>query len=312
MRKTLRKTKQRIKFLDNFQKITKSISLLSAVKFQKINTLIKNIMINVFYCLSIFAEIQRRNPSVRKIVTNLVSAHSTNKTLIIVIASDRGLAGSFDQMIFNETDKLITNLQTKQSFIVGAIGKKADKYLKKKFSLAFSFTKIENVLARDLALELIDYLDYLIEESKIDKIIVIFSKMTTKGFFVEPLQVYPFNIYNLDNLTTKILSSATLQELKKDFVNKYRFSTSRFKYILEPNDVVLANFILKKIMFLIIYAIILESQATLEFTRTITMRRAYENSNNLKNKELIYYNKLRQQKITEELIDLAKSGSSII
>lgn len=307
MKKSLRKTKQRIKFLDNFQKITKSISLLSAVKFQKIHILIKNIIKNVVYLISLFSEIQKRNPSIKKFLKEFVSPYKSNKSLIIVIASDRGLAGSFDKIIFEKTAQLIIDLKKQnKSIVLGIIGKKAEKYWHNKSEVVFSFSKIENVLAQQLALELIDYLDYLITYSKIDEIFIIFSKMSSAGFIIQPLKVYPFTIENLQNLAVGILPSLFKKEAAYFFDNELNRFKWNFEYILEPNVDTIARFVIKQVMFLLAYAIILESQATLEFVRTITMRRAYENSNILKNKEVIAYNKLRQQKITEELVDLNK------
>jgi F-type H+-transporting ATPase subunit gamma len=288
--------KRRIKFLVNFQKITKSISLISAIKFQRVYQKIANILRNVFYFLDIFEEIVERYPKTLKEVSKL-KAVSKGKRLIICIASDRGLAGSFDYLIFKKTEEFLTG-----DFYLGTIGLKAEKYFKRKYSLLFSFSKFENVLPENFAKELLSYLQLLIEKEKIKEIYLIRSNLTSSGFIVESLKIYPFDLEAISELLEKIkIKTKEFEGLKKE---KLRFK--EFQYLLEPSPEIIVETILNQVFYLIFYALILQAQASLEFTRTITMKKASENAEELKEKEILNYNKMRQQKITEELIDIRR------
>jgi F-type H+-transporting ATPase subunit gamma len=294
--KSLRAIRKRIKFLTNFQKITKSISLISAIKFQRVYQKISNILINVFYFLDIFEEITKRYPNALKEVLNLKPVLQ-GKKLIICIASDRGLAGSFDHLIFKKTEELLNG-----DFYLGTIGLKAEKYFQKKYQLLFSFSKFENVLPEEFAKELLSYLQLLIEKEKIREIYIIRSNLTSSGFIVESLKVYPFDLNSIRDLLEKIkIKTKEFEILKKE---EPRFK--EFQYILEPSPTILFKTILNQVFYLVLYALILQSQASLEFTRTITMKKASENAEELKENEILNYNKMRQQKITEELIDIKR------
>jgi F-type H+-transporting ATPase subunit gamma len=294
--KNLRAIRKRIKFLTNFQKITKSISLISAIKFQRVYQKISNILINVFYFLDIFEEIVKRYPKTLKEVSNLKPVLQ-GKKLIICVGSDRGLAGSFDYLIFKKTEEFLIG-----DFYLGTIGLKAEKYFNKKYSLLFSFSKFENVLPEEFAKELLSYLQLLIEKEKIKEIYLIRPNLTSSGFIVESLKVYPFDLESIRELLEKIkIKTKEFESLKKE---EPRFK--EFQYILEPSPEIVILTILNQVFYLIFYALILQAQASLEFARTITMKKASENAEELKEKEILNYNKMRQQKITEELIDIRR------
>ena len=287
--------RKRIRFLSNFQKITKSISLISAIKFQRVYQKISNILRNVFYFLDIFEEIIKRHPKTLEKIADL-KPKLKGKKLIICIASDKGLAGSFDYLILKKTEEFLDG-----DFYLGTIGLKAEKYFKKKYKLLFSFSKFENVLPEDFAKELINYLQLLIEQEKIKEVYLIRPNLTSSGFVVENVKVFPFDLETISDLLEKIkIKTKEFLELRKEPISK------EFKYILEPSPEIILKTILNQIFYLIFYALILEAQASLEFTRTITMKKASENAQELKEKEILNYNKMRQQKITEELIDIRR------
>lgn len=294
--KNLLKLRKRIKFLANFQKITKSISLISSIKFQKVYKKIYQIMRNVFYLLEIFREISKRHP---RLILDLeiVKKNIEGKILTVIIASDRGLAGLFDQMIFREAEIFLKD----KDFYLGTIGLKAEKYFKQKYKLLFSFSKFENVLPESFARELLSFFELIIKENKIKEIYLIRPNLTSTGFQVEIVKVFPLTLDALEDLIEKI------KVRTKEFENlKLKETLREFKYILEPSPQVLIKTIFNQISYLIIYALILQSQASLEFIRTITMKKASENAEKIKEKEILDYNKLRQQKITEELLDLRR------
>jgi F-type H+-transporting ATPase subunit gamma len=294
--KNLRAIRKRIKFLTNFQKITKSISLISAIKFQRVYQKISDILRNVFYFLDIFEEIVKRYPKTLKEVSSLKPVLQ-GKKLIICVASDRGLAGSFDYLIFKKTEEFLNG-----DFYLGTIGLKAEKYFKRKYSLLFSFSKFENVLPEEFAKELLSYLQLLIEKEKIKEIYLVRPNLTSSGFIVESLKVYPFDLESIHELLEKIkIKTKEFEGLKKE---KPKFE--EFQYILEPSPEIVISTILNQVFYLIFYALILQAQASLEFARTITMKKASENAEELKEKEILNYNKMRQQKITEELIDIRR------
>ncbi len=105
------------------------------------------------------------------------------KTLIVVIASDRGLAGGFNSSVLRRAEQIMKERKAEgQEVVVAACGKKAISY--------FKYRKIETVLAfRDLSadprVEESDALaDYAIEHflsGDIDEVVVLYNHAKNAG-----------------------------------------------------------------------------------------------------------------------------------
>lgn len=297
---SLRKLKQRLRFLNKFQKMTKSVGLLSSVRYRRAYQKISQILASAYYLLDIFKEVLKRNPGIDKKIEEKLKIQKSNKVLVISIASDRGLAGAFDLTIFEKTKNLIEKLKNEnKEVLLGVIGKKAENYFKKRTRVLFSFSKFEGLFPENFSKELISFLRLLIDEKNLGEIIFVRPNLTLAGYFVEEIKIYPFKLKNLEDIIEKILPKIKhWQVLKKEREFKYEF-----EYILEPSPEKVLEVILENVFYSLIYVIILESQASLELARTITMQRAERNSEELKQKTLIDYNKLRQNKITQEILD---------
>lgn len=297
---SLRKLKQRLKFLNKFQKMTKSVGLLSSVRYRRAYQKISQILAGSYYLLDIFKEVLKRNPEIGKKIEEKLKIQKSNKILVVSIASDRGLAGAFDLTIFEKTKNLIERFKNNnKEVLIGVIGKKAENYFKKRINLLFTFSRFEGLFPETFSKELISYLRFLIEEQKLEEIIFVRPNLTLSGYFVEEIKIYPFSLEILEDIIEKILPKIKYwQALRKEREFKYEF-----EYILEPSPEKILEVILENVFYSLIYVIILESQASLELARTITMQRAERNSEELKEKTLIVYNKLRQNKITQEILD---------
>jgi len=305
MSKNLITLKKRIRFLSNFQKITNSISLISVIRFQKSYQRINKIILNAFYFLELLNDLFKKYPNIFKekilFEEKLSKQQTIKKTLVLIIASDRGLAGSFDQLIFKKSDELLKNFNRKEDLILIGIGKKTKYYLEKLKIEFYLFSNFENFLPTTLASEILSYINFLISSQKIKEIYIIRPNLTSTGFLVECLKIYPFNLKVIKNLINKILPQ--MKQWKDLKASDTQFTSD---YIFEPNVKEVIKVLFKNIFYLLIYVFILEAQASLEFTRTITMKRANENAKKIKNKEILNYNKLRQQKITQELLDIKR------
>lgn len=295
----LRTVKRRIGFLNNFQKITQTISLISFIEHQKSHTQIRKIVNNVYHLLSLFSEISKRHPETQRILQRKFQIDESGKKLVIVIASDKGLAGALDQNIFQKTENY---LKQKKDFYLGTIGLKAEKYFEAKYSLIFKSSNFEKFSKNDF-IKLLNSINLLFTKKEINKITVIRPNLINFNFMVDVIQIFPFNIEVLNQLIEKhLLSHQKIIKFEKPSAKPIW----EFNYILEPKPEILINTIINQTFYLILYALILQSLATLEFVRTTTMKRASDNAQNLKEKEILIFNKLRQQKITAELIDISR------
>jgi len=75
-------------------------------------------------------------------------------------------------------------------------------------------------------------------------------------------------------------------------------------YIYEPSPAQLLDVVLPRFTELQVYQAILEAQASEHAARMVAMRSATENANELIGSLTLTYNRLRQQSITMEILDI--------
>jgi F-type H+-transporting ATPase subunit gamma len=77
------------------------------------------------------------------------------------------------------------------------------------------------------------------------------------------------------------------------------------EYILEPSAEELMKTLLPKVIRMKVYCAVLDSYTSEQAARMIAMQAATDNADNLIDELTLQFNKLRQQAITNEILDLA-------
>ena len=80
--------------------------------------------------------------------------------------------------------------------------------------------------------------------------------------------------------------------------------TEEQEFILEPGEEQIVRQMLPEVLRLKIYSALLDSFAAENAARTIAMQTASDNAEDLLSELVLEYNKGRQQKITNEILDL--------
>ena len=106
--------KKRIKSIESTRKLTKAMSLVATSKLKKVSRVLA---INNDYCQAyreIMAEVTPSLPEDNK----YVQKNSTNKKLIIVIASDMGMCGSYNNAIVTKLEEITKDNMSDYSLLV--------------------------------------------------------------------------------------------------------------------------------------------------------------------------------------------------
>ena len=125
-----------------------------------------------------------------------------------------------------------------------------------------------------------DLVDKFISE-EVSQVILIYSHFASMGS--QPVMV--------ENYLPFTLSKDPASEVPVD-------------YILEPDPLSLVRSLLPKVLKLKIYTVMLDASAAEHAARTIAMRVASDNAQNLIAELTLVYNKTRQQAITAEILDI--------
>jgi len=197
-------------------------------------------------------------------------------SLVIVISPDKGLAGSLISNILKE----VINSEEKNTMYI-AIGKKAENFLvrlRKNVIATFPFGT--TLPSFDIVFPVIKIIDEQFTLGKVSNVKLLYSKF--QSIFYQKPQIIP------------ILPIKLPAEIKRDE-----------KMLFEPNIKSLLPSLLSHFLEMTIYQNILETYASEQAARMIAMKNATDNAKEIIEELKLEYNKGRQEKITNEILDIA-------
>ena len=207
---------------------------------------------------------------------------TSNKNLLIVIGSNKGLCGSFNSVMARMVSKSINP----NSFSLFVIGKKMEDALYRSFKIF----KTDHSILNDVSFSKVeDIYNYIMLECR------------NKTFQ---------DVYIAFNTFEKNTNKAVIHRLYPiKYKNKNQEQSDNF--IFEPNKdrlfkKVIDNYISSKIYYTIYQSILSENTS-----RMIAMYQATENASNLESELTIRYNKIRQSSITNQILEIVSASEAM-
>ncbi len=292
---TLRDIRLRIKGVKNTVKITQAMKMVSASKlrraqeaiesarpyFNKFDELVSNLIANVGDSYT--------NP--------ILENHKEVKNIgIIVVASDRGLCGSFNSNLLKFANNFIKDeLKTQfpgANFHFVAVGKKSVSYYNKDaYSMPNSFPGVFAALKFETAVEIVDSMKSKFNSGEVDLVYVLGNK------FVNLVRQIP-NAKQLFPLVPSVKIDEVASKFKLD-------------YVYEPGVAAILDDLLPKLVNLTVWRALLDSNAAEQAARMMSMDNASRNANELIGVLNLQYNSKRQAAITTEMLEIVGGAEAL-
>ena len=215
--------------------------------------------------------------------------------LVVFISADRGLAGSFTMNIFREIVSLEKDLAgCGISYIT--VGKKGrDMLLRRKKKVIADFSDMDATNIRDQQLHAMR--NIILEEyanGRVDSVYLVFTDYESATHYTPTVQL--------------LLPLAPAAEL-------YRINQGRTKnvdkYIFEGSPREMLDKMTRRVIERILYHAILASRASEHSARMIAMSNATSNAESLVSELELEYNKIRQQTITNDILDVIGGAEAL-
>ncbi len=298
----LKDIKSRINSVQNTKKITKAMKMVAAAKVKKAENTVKagrpfsDELLHLFRKLVAAVEdYSVAGLKVERSIDNypvLLERREVKTEGILVITSNKGLAGAYNANIIKTTLKRVKeNTEKGIKTVIFPVGQKAVSAFKNKagdFELRNGYLAVANeptatganLIAEDIANDFVS--------GKIDKIEIITTHFNN---------MMSYNIVNWEVLPVKV-EKADTKEL--DPVMEYEPSAHGILQQLVP--MYISNSI---------YQALLEANASELASRMTAMSAASNNAEEMINTLTIDYNKARQWAITQELVEIVSGASAI-
>ena len=288
----LKEVRNRIKSVQSTQQITKAMKMVSAAKLRRAQDHITQMR----------PYAQKLQEMLSNIVSNIVSSEMNSKLaaerpvekiLLIVITSDRGLAGAYNSNIIKAAKAAIAEKYQSQfakgNITIWNIGKKGYE------SLTKSGYKT-NADYKDIFLNL--------TYETVQKASVAAMKAFENGEFDAVELVYS-QFQNAASQVFKVERFLPIPKVLK------KGGAKKADFIFEPSKEALIAELMPKILNTQLYKAVLDANASEHGARMTAMDKASDNANELLRALKISYNRARQAAITTELTEIVSGAAAL-
>jgi F-type H+-transporting ATPase subunit gamma len=283
--------RRRIKSIRNTAQITKAMQMVAASKMRRAQQMALAGRPYAYLMNKVLVSLQQRtDPNLHP----LLEIRPLKKELILIISTDKGLAGALNTNLFRELSGIEAD---KTIFVVS--GRKARQFVARTkrelladFELKDSPSFVETKPIGRFCIE-----KFLNRE--VDKVSVLYSH------FINTISQQAV-VQTLLPISRLDLVAGTKEETPKS-----EAVDPLLGYIFEPSGEAVLDFMLPYYVQYQVYQMILDARASEHSARMVAMKNATDNANQFIKDLTLEYNKMRQAGITTELLEIATAQMAL-
>lgn len=300
--------KRRIRSVKNTAQITKAMEVVSATKMRKSQVFALKARPYALASLEILTNLLERTP----ILPPLLQKRQIHASALLVVTSDKGLAGAFNSNVIKRAEAWIQDKQNKaKPFALVSVGKKSRDYFdRREIGIWASFSGFGDysTLAETLPVAETIITGFLSETW--DEVEAVYTnfKTTLKQETVLK-KILPVTEEGIEEIVKTILPERG--KFAKPTTYNLIPTTYNYEYKFEPSAEEILNALVPQLIRMHVHHIILESNASEHSARMVAMKSASDNATELISELSLSYNKARQAGITRELTEIT-AGKEVL
>ncbi len=286
----LKEVRLRIASVNSTQQITKAMKMVSAAKLKRATDAI--------------VQMRPYANKLKDILSNLTASLESNESpytvqrelknvLIVVVTSNRGLAGAFNANAIKTANALINekyaDLKKSGNVHIVAIGKKAQEYFtKNKYNVIGNNNDLFNNLSFQTSTKIAESIMKGFTSGEFDRVEVVYNQFK--------------------NAAVQLLTTEQLLPLK---ATDNSGTNSNVDYLLEPSQEEIVNGLIPTSIKIQLYKALLDSHASEHGARMTAMDKATDNAGELLRALRLSYNQARQAAITNEILEIVSGANAL-
>jgi F-type H+-transporting ATPase subunit gamma len=278
----------KITSVKNTQKITKAMQMVATSKMRRAQERMRAARPYAEKIRNVIGHLTKANPDYH---SPYLSEHRAVRNIgIIVVSTDRGLAGALNANVFKQTLLLMRDWQAKDAgaklCIIGAKG------------MAFF---------RRLNTPIVAHVDHLGDRPRVKDLIGTVKSMLDGYRDGELDRLFLVNAQFVNTMTQRPSVEQLLPALPIDTEGLQR----HWDYLYEPDASQILDDLLMRYIESQVYRAVVESVASEMAARMVAMKSASDNAGKLINEMQLIYNKARQAAITKELAEIVGGAAAV-
>jgi F-type H+-transporting ATPase subunit gamma len=283
---TLRDLRRRIKSVQGTQQITKAMQMVAAARLRRAQDKVES---SRPYASKMQAMLDNLTRASASLDHPLFEKREVKRVGIVVVTSDRGLCGSYNNNVIAETERLIKYYQPDQVYLI-PVGKKSHSYYSKRACRIVSrYLGLGGLLDLGQVRTITNDLVNLFLSREVDEIHMVY---------------------------TKFLSAVSHKVTTEKFLNiesreKAESKQGGVDYIFEPGPEEIFSTLLPSYCMTRVQAALAEAFASEHAARMISMSAATKNAEEMIEDLTLVMNKLRQATITKEMLEITTGAEAL-
>lgn len=284
---TLKQIRQRIRTSKNIQQITRAMKLVAAARLNRAKMRVE--------------EARPYSDKMREFMGSVGSAgelpdhpllevRPVNKTLVLLITGDRGLAGSYNSSLIRKAGDLLSTIESEKAIL--PVGKKGGQFFGKRGFEVMDTVTLPTAGARlEDAVAVCNRVIDLYTSGAVDSVTILYSK------FYSPIRQVP--------------TAVQLLPIEPPQSEEVSVSGPSKDYKFEPDAEGLLNFLLPKYVLTVIFQSLLEASASEHGARMTAMTSATDNAGKMIAGLTLTANRVRQAGITKEILEIVGGAEAL-
>jgi F-type H+-transporting ATPase subunit gamma len=291
-----RELKRRIRSIRKTRQITKTMEMVSTSKLKRASDRVHAARPYAQRLSDVIGRLM--DPELRERYPLLRQPEQVQRAAVVLITSNRGLAGAFNVNLIREARRLMERLRNNGVEVeLHAVGRKGIGFFKfQKQAMATSRTDITDRPSSDDAISVIDPLRERFENGQLDEVYIVYAQ------FRSALSTPPGIM--------KVLPIEPAKEDDKDAVQEQRGRYVQ-NYILSPSGDELLTRILPLYVRNSMYRALVETAAAEHGARRTAMKNATDNAGDMLDLLNRTYNRARQAQITQEIAEIVGGAAAL-
>jgi F-type H+-transporting ATPase subunit gamma len=283
--------RRRIKSIRNTAQITKAMQMVAASKMRKAqnvalagrpySTLMNRVLVSL----------QQRTDSK---LHPLLQVRDVKKELVVVISTDKGLAGALNTNLLREAANFDAD---KTSYIV--VGKKARQFLSRTRRDMMADFELKDAPAFTETKEIAKFCVEKFLSGEVDKVSVLYTH------FINTINQKPVV------RTLLPISSFELTQAAEEDATTKDGGDPMIGYMFEPTPEGVLDVMLPYYLHYQVFQMILDARASEHSARMVAMKNATDNAKQFIKDLTLEYNKMRQASITTELLEISTAQMAV-
>lgn len=285
---SLRDIRKRIKSVKSTRQITKAMKMVAAAKLRKAQDAIVSARPYAQTLDAVISELAARSEG-EELSQPLLVSRPVKNVEILLVTSDRGLAGGFNGNITRKVQKYLKdNQSTYASIALSTVGRKGNDFFRNRgLVIRKDNPGILNKVTYRAAADIAEELSKRFLAGEVDAVYLCYNEFVSAiSQKPELVQLLPFKAGGTS-------------------------SGSKVEYVYEPSRQGVLDKLVPQALAVKVYRALLESVASEHGARMSAMESATKNATEMVGKLTLFYNRSRQALITKELMEIVSGAEAL-